>query len=68
MPKSEEGMVESLKLEPEQEGAETAEKEKKPEACKDPWKEGFRFDDPYWDEAFDSFYSPTLRTCCLRYF
>lgn len=25
---------------------------------------GFRFDDPYWDDAFDSYYDPTLRTCC----
>ncbi|RMF25718.1 MAG: hypothetical protein D6760_00335 [Deltaproteobacteria bacterium] len=23
----------------------------------------FRFDDPYWDEAFDSYHSPTLRVC-----
>jgi len=25
---------------------------------------GFRFDDPYWDDAFDSYHSPTLRICC----
>ncbi len=24
----------------------------------------FRFDDPYWDEVFNSYYDPTLRTCC----
>ena len=48
-------------------GAGTAENEKKPEACKDIWKDGFRFDDPYWDDAFDSYHSPMLRVCCLRY-
>jgi hypothetical protein len=26
----------------------------------------FRFDDPYWDDAFCSYYDPTLRTCCNR--
>ena len=24
----------------------------------------FRFNDPYWDDAFNSYYDPTLRTCC----
>jgi hypothetical protein len=24
----------------------------------------FLFDDPYWDDAFDSYHDPTLRTCC----
>lgn len=27
---------------------------------------GFLFDDPYWDDAFCSYYDPTLRTCCGR--
>jgi len=27
---------------------------------------GFLFDDPYWDDAFCSYYDPTLRTCCRR--
>jgi hypothetical protein len=26
----------------------------------------FLFDDPYWDDAFCSYYDPTLRTCCNR--
>jgi hypothetical protein len=26
--------------------------------------EGFLFEDPYWDDAFCSYYDPTLRTCC----
>ena len=25
---------------------------------------GFLFEDPYWDDAFCSYYDPTLRTCC----
>jgi len=25
---------------------------------------GFLFDDPYWDDAFCSYYDPTLGTCC----
>jgi hypothetical protein len=25
---------------------------------------GFLFDDPYWDDAFGSYYDPTLSTCC----
>jgi hypothetical protein len=28
--------------------------------------EAFRFDDPYWDDAFDSYHNPTLRVCCKR--
>lgn len=35
-----------------------------PKACPDPAAKGFRFDDPYWDDAFDSWHNPTLRTCC----
>jgi hypothetical protein len=27
---------------------------------------GLLFDDPYWDDAFCSYYDPTLRTCCSR--
>ena len=27
---------------------------------------GFLFDDPYWDDAFCSYYDPTLKTCCKR--
>jgi len=26
----------------------------------------FRFDDPFWDDAFDSYHNPTLRVCCKR--
>lgn len=25
---------------------------------------GFLFEDPYWDDAFCSYYNPTLGTCC----
>jgi hypothetical protein len=28
--------------------------------------QGFLFEDPYWDDAFCSYYDPTLRTCCPR--
>ena len=35
-----------------------------PETQKDA---GFLFD-PFWDDAFSSYYDPTLRTCCqIRY-
>ena len=27
---------------------------------------GYLFEDPYWDDAFCSYYDPTLRTCCGR--
>lgn len=27
---------------------------------------GVRFEDPYWDDAFCSYYDPTLGTCCGR--
>jgi hypothetical protein len=41
-----------------------AEETPKPASDKEP---GFRFD-AYWDEAFDAYFDPTLRTCCqLRY-
>jgi hypothetical protein len=36
-------------------------------ACEDTGPGAFRFDDPYWDDAFDSYHSSTLRTCCLVY-
>jgi hypothetical protein len=48
--------------EPEQEGAPVAEEPRKPRA--EPEGDSFRFDDPYWDDAFDSYHDPTLRTCC----
>jgi hypothetical protein len=67
MPESKEEKLQAQTPQPEQKGAETADTQKKRGACKDPWKEGFRFDDPYWDEAFDSYHSPTLRVCCLHY-
>jgi len=31
-----------------------------------PAERGFLFEDPYWDDAFCSYYDPTLRTCCGR--
>jgi hypothetical protein len=48
----------------EREGARAAEERMKPCVCDEPGAETFRFDDPYWDDAFDSYYNPTLRTCC----
>lgn len=36
----------------------------KPRSCEAPGAQSFLFDDPYWDEAFDSYHDPTLRTCC----
>ena len=36
----------------------------KPRACDEPGAESFLFDNPYWDDAFDSYHNPTLRTCC----
>ncbi len=41
-----------------------AKERRKPRARCEAEAESFRFDDPYWDEAFDSYYDPTLRTCC----
>ncbi len=35
-------------------------------ACDEPGTQPFRFDDPYWDDAFDSYHTPTLRVCCKR--
>jgi len=41
-----------------------AEERNSPRACDKPRAESFLFDDPYWDDAFDSYHDPTLRTCC----
>jgi hypothetical protein len=38
-----------------------AEKRDEPQA-----ERGFLFEDPYWDDAFCSYYDPTLGTCCRR--
>lgn len=46
------------------EGTAAAAEDSKPRLCKDFGSTGFRFDDPYWDDAFDSWHNPTLRTCC----
>lgn len=35
-----------------------------PQACDRRETESFLFDDPYWDDAFDSYHDQTLRTCC----
>ena len=48
----------------EQEGARATEERSKPCAGDEPGAGSFLFDDPYWDDAFDSYHSPTLRTCC----
>jgi len=48
----------------EREGAGADEERRKPRGCDEAGAESFRFDDPYWDDAFDSYYNPTLRTCC----
>ncbi len=42
----------------------TAEEGRKSRTCDAPRAESFLFDDPYWDDAFDSYHDPTLRTCC----
>ena len=54
----------SLTAQNEREGPEAAEERRKPRGSDEPGAESFRFDDPYWDDAFDSYYNPTLRTCC----
>jgi len=51
-------------VQPEREGALAAEERSKPRACAEPEGQSFLFDDPYWDDAFDSYHNPTLRTCC----
>ena len=54
----------SRTAQPEWEEAGAAEEQKKLRACDEPGAESFLFDDPYWDDAFDSYHNPTLRTCC----
>lgn len=41
-----------------------AKERRKARACEQTKAESFLFDDPYWDEAFNSYYDPALRTCC----
>jgi hypothetical protein len=48
----------------EQEGTRATVEQRKPRPCEDLGPGGFRFDDPYWDDVFDSWHNPTLRTCC----
>ena len=36
------------------------------EAARSGDERGLLFEDPYWDDAFCSYYDPTLRTCCRR--
>ena len=64
MPVSEDKTDESRTGRPETE--EAAEEQGKP-LCDELAAEPFRFDDPYWDDVFDSYHNPTLRTCCLFY-
>ena len=54
----------SRTAQPEREEARAAEGRRKPGACGEAGAESFLFDDPYWDDAFDSYHNPTLRTCC----
>jgi hypothetical protein len=54
----------SRRAQPEQGGAPASEERTQPRACNALRAESFRFDDPYWDEVFDSYHNPTLRTCC----
>lgn len=49
--------------EPEGDGAEP----RTPRPSADPGSVAFRFDDPYWDDVFDAWHDPTLRTCCRRF-
>jgi hypothetical protein len=49
---------------PEREGTRAAEEQSEPRACAPLEGHPFLFDDPYWDDAFDSYHDPTLRTCC----
>ena len=54
-------------VEPEEKGLapEGGTGEEREEAPQEPSQEGgFLFPDPYWDDAFASYYDPTLRTCC----
>ena len=56
------GAAQTPRRERQQPGA--AEEGKKPRACDEPEAVSFLFDDPYWDDVFDSYHDPTLRTCC----
>ena len=51
---------------PEDQEPRSAEEREKPRACDEPRAGSFLFDDAYWDDAFDSYHDPTLRTCCRR--
>jgi hypothetical protein len=64
MPVSEEKTDESRTDRPER--GEAAEKQCEP-LCDEHAAKPFRFDDPYWDDVFDSYHNPTLRTCCMFY-
>jgi hypothetical protein len=64
MPTREEKSERSEIAQPEQEGPAVCEEQGKPRTGDEPASKGFRFDDPYWDDAFDSWHNPTLRTCC----
>ncbi len=67
MPAREEKIGPSRTAQPEQEGTRAAEERRKPRTCDETQPASFRFDDPYWDDVFDSWHNPTLRTCCLFY-
>jgi hypothetical protein len=54
----------SRTAQPERREARAAEERRKPRVCNEPGAKSFLFDDPYWDDAFDSYHDPTLRTCC----
>jgi hypothetical protein len=47
-----------------QEEARDDEAPEKPRPSDGPCADAFLFDDPYWDEVFDSYHDPTLRPCC----
>jgi len=64
MPACEEENEPSRVIHPEQEGTRATEDPRNPRTGDEFGAKGFRFDDPYWDEAFDSWHNPTLRTCC----
>jgi len=48
----------------EQESGRAAEPQTRPGTAGEFGVQSFLFDDPYWDEMFDSYHNPTLRTCC----
>ena len=64
MPAREEKSEPSRMARPEQEGTRASEERGKPRAGGGLGATSFRFDDPYWDDVFDSWHDPTLRTCC----